>query len=249
MRRTQHGPAKFVVKDMKLGRQASVVHISLYQDDREEVVGYLSQTDIGTEQGPSFKTDWSLQPPAIPVDTSKFDIGGCDNWMEQKSMPFSKFRKSNARVRWYFPRQGQRFKSISDEWLCWSNGENFTQESIGFICDNFPLVVESYIKLKPYDIDTTSKNKDEEEKKSLNAARFWYPTLLLNLDVKKALPKEGVKYLFVRAQSKQIRNGRLDIEVTIMDEQGDLVALSHHVVLVVDAARNMATRRKQDEKL
>lgn len=250
MRRTQKGLAKFVVKEMKLGRQASVIHITLYQDDREEVVGYLSQTNLHTETGLSFPTDWSLQPPPLPADLSKFEDGGCPNWLEQKSMPFAEFRKAGNRMRWYFPRQGQQMRSISDQWVCWSSGQKFTQEALGFVCDNFPLVVESYIRDKPYDVAAQKKQTSPERKDKLNAARFWYPTLLLNLDIKKALPTAGAKYLFVRAQSKQIKNGRLDIEVTIMDEQHDLVAISHHVVLIVGSERNLSTRRKADsEKL
>ncbi|KAF2098600.1 hypothetical protein NA57DRAFT_39122 [Rhizodiscina lignyota] len=226
MRRTQKGPATFKVKDMKLGRQASVIHVSLVQDGREEVVGYLSNTNMHTEEGASFPTDWEMHPPPLPADHSKFEKDEDPHWIEQKRMPFAGFRKSSTRMKWFFPRKGQRLRSISDEWVRWSSGEKFSQESLGFVCDNFPLVVESYNKMTP--------------------ARFWYPTLLLNLDVKKALPPDGVDYLFVRAQSKQIKNGRHDIEVTILDEQGDLVALSHHVVLVVDSSRNLAERRKQD---
>jgi hypothetical protein len=70
----------------------------------------------------------------------------------------------------------------------------------------------------------------------------WYPTLLLNIDFKKSLPEEGVEWLFVRAESKQIKNGRMDIEVIILDEAGDVVALSHHVALAVSAERNVAKR-------
>jgi acyl-CoA thioesterase FadM len=67
--------------------------------------------------------------------------------------------------------------------------------------------------------------------------------VLLNLDVKKALPEEGVKYLHVRLQAKQIKNGRFDLEIVVMDEGGELVALSHHVCFAVSAARNTAARR------
>lgn len=73
---------------------------------------------------------------------------------------------------------------------------------------------------------------------------MWYPTLLLNLDIKKALPEEGVRWLFVRLQAKQIKNGRYDLEVLAMDTEGDLVALSHHVCFAVSAERNLAARRK-----
>lgn len=248
MRRTQLGPATFKVKDMKLGRQASVIHVSLYQGGREEVVGYLSNTNLTTEKGESFPTDWKLNPPLLPADFSKFASNTDENWERQENMPFLGFRKSSARLNWYFPRKGQQFKSISDEWIGWSTGEKMTQDSLGFVADAFPLVVESYIKERPYDITHDASGKLVQEK-APTAARFWYPTLLLNLDVVKALPPEGVDYLFVRAQTKRVLNGRLDIEVTILDEHGDLVALSHHVTLVVDASRNLAKRRTKDERL
>lgn len=73
-----------------------------------------------------------------------------------------------------------------------------------------------------------------------------FRAVLLNLDVKKALPAEGVRFLFVRLQAKQIKNGRYDLEIIIKDAKGDLVALSHHVVLAVSADRNTAARRKAD---
>lgn len=85
---------------------------------------------------------------------------------------------------------------------------------------------------------------DPKTGKNNLAAKFWYPTVLLNMDMKKALPEEGVEFLFVRTQAKKIRNGRFDLEVTIWDETGDVVVLSHHVCLVLSASRNTATRKR-----
>jgi len=67
--------------------------------------------------------------------------------------------------------------------------------------------------------------------------------VLLNIDFKKELPEEGVEWLFVRVQAKQIKNGRMDLEIVILDEEGDIVALSHHVALVLNAERNIAARK------
>lgn len=39
LRRTDIGNATFTVKDVKLGRQTSIVHVTLSQGEREEVVG------------------------------------------------------------------------------------------------------------------------------------------------------------------------------------------------------------------
>lgn len=98
------------------------------------------------------------------------------------------------------------------------------------------MPVEAFINdTNPYDV----KTKDGSTK----PARFWYPTVLLNIDFKKPLPEEGVEWLFVRVDTKQIKNGRMDLEVVILDEGGDIVALSQHVALAVGSERNIAARK------
>lgn len=239
LRRTQIGPATFVVKDVKLGRQTSVVHVTLLQDDREEVVGYITNSNIATEEGVSFSTAWKLQPAPPPADLSKFDSDEDAHWGERKQWPFADFRKATLNVRSWFPRAGQPAAGLVDEWLSLKNGENWTNESLGSVVDTFPQVIETYVMGDdPYSID----NEKNTASKS-GTAGFWYPTVLLNLDVKKALPQDGVKYLHVRLQAKQIKNGRFDLEIVVTDEVGDLVALSHHVCFAVSAARNTAARR------
>jgi len=148
-------------------------------------------------------------------------------------MPFATFRKAPTNVQFYFPRKGQLDRSIVDEWIRFSNGERFTMESLGYVADTFPQIVEAY--------------RDDLSIRPTNGKKwpsFWYPTLLLNLEIKKVLRPEGVEWLFVRVCAKQIKNGRMDLEVVIMDESGDLVALSQHVSLVVGAERNVAARGK-----
>ncbi|KAI7125523.1 hypothetical protein KC324_g17674 [Hortaea werneckii] len=110
----------------------------------------------------------------------------------------------------------------------------------------FPQIIENHtLGFDCYSVEFERQNSKEQQKKLMKGkATMWYPTLLLNLDVKKALPAEGVKFLFVRLQSKMIKNGRYDLEIIIKDAGGDLVALSHHVVLAVGAERNTAARRK-----
>ena len=199
------------------------------QDGREEVVGYVTNSNIDNEQGVSFDTAYELRPPRLTVDLSKLEQDADPNWTVQREMPFSKFRKASQKVKWHFPRDGQALQNIADEWLCFSDGTNFNNSSIGFVADMFPQIVEAY--------------RDQSQ------GPFWYPTLLLNLDVKKSLPPEGIKWLGIRVQVKKVKNGRMDIEVHVHDAEGELVALSHHVGFVLDAARNTATRRKTDTKI
>jgi acyl-Coa thioesterase superfamily protein/acyl-CoA thioesterase superfamily protein len=243
-RRTEIGTATFLVKDVKKGRQTSTIHIALTQNGHEEVIGYVTHANLEAEEGVTFPTGWSLEPAPLQADLSKFDVGNDTHWVEQKDMPFSSFRKASNRVRFFFPRKGQFLRSMSDQWICFRDGTKFTTESLGFVADMFPQVVESYRD----EDDPYAVNVNKVQKKKPMGARFWYPTVVLNLDIKKALPAEGVKWLFCRTRSKQIRKGRLDIEVVIMDEAGELVALSHHVTLVLSASRNLAARTRESSQ-
>ncbi|PMD24832.1 hypothetical protein NA56DRAFT_642645 [Hyaloscypha hepaticicola] len=245
LRRTQAGPAKFTVKDTKLGRQTSVIHITLSQGGREEVVGYVTNSNITAEVGVSFKTNYTLDPPPLPIDLSLVRQNQDDNWALIPEMPFASFRRATLKTDFYFPRQGQRTRDSADEWIRFSNGDRWTQTTLGYVCDMWPMPVEAFLHdQNPYDVSTIEGGKGTPA-----AARFWYPTLLLNLDVKKVLPEEGVEWLFVRVEAKQIKNGRMDLEIVIMDEGGELVALSHHVAFALGAERNLAKRKTDSSKI
>src|ERR1700761_7843603 len=118
-RRTEVGPAKFIVRDVKLGRQISSIHISLHQHGQEEVLGYLTHTNLNNEQGVSFPTGWKLEPlPSPMINSKQLSQGGDDYWVEQKEMPFPEFRRASNQVRFFFPKKGQPMKSINDQWIC-----------------------------------------------------------------------------------------------------------------------------------
>jgi hypothetical protein len=190
---------------------------------------------MDTESGVSFPTTWSLTPPPQPVNLSLLAQDKDENWARKGKLPFSGFRKATEKTQFHFPRGGQRSKSTADEWIRLTTGEKWTNASLGYVADMWPMPVEAYLhSYNPYDIANKDKSKP---------AKFWYPTLLLNLEIKKTLPEEGVEWLFVRVDTKQIQNGRLDLDIVVMDEGGEIVATSQHVAFVVDAERNLAERK------
>ena len=262
LRRSWNGAAVFTVSDLKLGRRTSTIHIALTQEEHEQqplVVGYLTQSNLDTEVGMSLDTAFALHPPPPPLSSIEALHQGSDpNWILSKKK-YSKFRKAGSHVKTYLPRNGQVGQALIDQWLRFENGDPFTQEAIGYLADTFPQIMESangqedlekemqQLRTGPTSRDAALHTVNVPERsgaglKRSQWAQFWYPTVLLNLDIKKVLPPEGIQWLFSRVRAKRIRNGRMDLEVIIMDDGGDIVALSTHTALIVDAERNMARK-------
>ncbi|TGJ78421.1 hypothetical protein E0Z10_g10347 [Xylaria hypoxylon] len=241
LRRTHAGPATFTVTDKKLGRQMSTIHISLTQDGREEVVAYLTNTNMIGESGLTLQTGWSPNPPlpAPPTDFAKLAAEGEDaNWVVLKDLPFPKLRKAVSRIKMHVPRNGQVQLNVIDEWVQFESSERFPMEGIGFVSDMWPQMMEGMVRRQQEAVGTKPPAKTGDGESDW----LWYPTLTLNLDIKKVLPPEGVEWLHVRVHSKHIKNGRYDYEVVIFDDTGDMVALSHHVAMVMEGSRNTAKR-------
>ena len=142
LRRTQEGPALFIVKDVKLGRQTSIIHVTLSQNGRDEVVGYITNSNMDTEDGVTLWTDWKLDPAPAAVDLALLNEDKDANWARQKDMPFASFRKATQKTQFHFPRGGQREKASGDEWIRLNSGERWTNTSLGYVADMW-LVIQS----------------------------------------------------------------------------------------------------------
>ncbi|GAB7337684.1 hypothetical protein MBLNU457_g2973t1 [Dothideomycetes sp. NU457] len=251
IRRTAVGPAEFTVTDTKLGRGTSTIHITLRQNNSDLVVGYLTHTNLLTASGVSFSTSWALSPPTPNVSLSALAGGKDEHWALRKAMPFASFRRASNHLAFHFPRKGQADASIADQWIRFRNpAQRFTNTSLGYVVDMFPQVME-VMPTWPHDQYSVATEEAQEgmsadaisrEEKKSSSAQWWYPTVLLNLDVKKKLPDEGLEWLFVRTRPKVVKDGRFDLEVIVMDEAGEVVALSHHVCMILSAGRNLAGR-------
>jgi hypothetical protein len=272
LRRTSVGDAIFTVQDVKLGSRISNLHITLSQpkhpgdhDLEDKAQGYITMSNIATEEGLSLDTEYSLaSPPALPAHLPTLAGHNLDqNYTIRAADPFPEFRRAAQNIQMFLVRpdrkDSSRPKSINDQWVRFSPNQvpngRWTNDALGFLVDMFPQIVESYINPESEEAAMSPQSQDQrrESIKKANAKGgrpFWYPTLVLNLDVKKLLPEEGVEWLFVRVRAKGIKNGRFDLDIEVWDEAGELVATSTHASLIVDASRNLAgrTRSKQTKK-
>lgn len=230
------------IHDLKLGRQTSTVHVTLEQHGRSEVVGYLTFTNLALESGVSLPTTWQPLPAPLPVMSFAALLENKDpNYVLVPNQ--WAFRRAAARFDVFYPRMGWSHpvgKGGLDHWLRFNSEELFTDDAIGLVADVALQVTEGYREDK--EALTNSGLMDEK-----GLSRLWYPTLVLNLERKKSLPPGGAEWLFTRVVAKVINKGRMDLEVLIMDQTFELVALSHHVCMIVDVSRNSAERGKGEK--
>lgn len=67
----------------------------------------------------------------------------------------------------------------------------------------------------------------------MRAKNMIQTTIFLQLEIKKKLPPEGVRWLYIRLETKVIQNGRQDLQLLCFDEGMDLVAIRTGVEQIV----------------
>lgn len=252
LRRTHAGPGLVTVSDVKLGSGISVVHAVFSQDQegksRVEVQGYVTHMNFIKESGLSIPIDpfGGLVPPPPPIDFAAVASTGADGkWLTQRDGKVATaYRKGMQHLVFIKPDPAASTPSSSsvadatgfaEQWVRFRPGGPgcptvpFVQEAIGYVVDMFPLAFRE------------SPHMTDAERK----APRWYPTVSLNLDVKRRIP-EGTEWLYVRAATVEMHKGRFDIEIVVLDQTGQVIALSNHVSLVLSAERNMAARKGKD---
>lgn len=256
--RTAIGPAILTVEEVKPGRSMTTLHVSLYQGNLlseapwittaaadgkpksdKVVVAYLTNRSIAAENGLSLPSGWSLEPRLlIPDDFSKLPDNQDPTWAPLDLIIQRKVA-AVQQLRFFYNRSTPITTKPDvpiDLWICTSNGEPFKAPALGFLVDATAAFIPELHRPRTKDAPAAAGGEFTRQ------SSFWYPTLAMNLEVKKALPKEGEQWLFVRSSSKQIYNGRFDVEIIVYDASGDLVALSHHVCMVVNGQKNTANR-------
>lgn len=266
LRRCAVGPCLMQVKDVKLGSRVSNLHLILYQNGNTSlpiVEGYLTMSNISTEDGLTLDTSYAPHPPPLPADLQLLRTTGSDaNYTLRHGEPFPNFRRAALNVQMYLVKPSSRPidrpKSVGDQWIRLTprkDGQRtpgaWTNDALGFLVDLFPQIVEQYVNPiaeQAAVVETDMDKLRDIVKNNEPKARYWYPTLSLNLDVKKLLPEEGVDLLFIRVKAKVIRNGRSDLDVEVWDQSGEMVACSTHASLVMDADRNLTRNGNGGEK-
>ncbi|KAJ5975293.1 hypothetical protein N7481_009000 [Penicillium waksmanii] len=260
LRRTAAGPAVMEVEDVKIGARTSTIHVKLLQPSEKKpdlleikVAGYITVSPPSAEVGISAHTGWTPQPaapsgsgPGGKIDFAALANGKDGEWIKLEP-PYPEFRRAAAQLELYGPGKGKTQQARSgsmaiDQWARFQPGGDvkgrWTDAAIPYLIDMFPMALDGFDT-----VSAEAEAKAKGEKVSEGKAKFWYPTVTLNVDMKKHLPAEGVEWLYSRIVTKVVRDGRTDLDVTVLDQNGEVIALSTQVGLVVSASRNIGTRK------
>ena len=194
--------------------------------------------DIHSAKGLCYPTEFTLSSHPPAVDLASLSRDSDPQWLSW-TYPWSpnSYLKAATHIRWFSPVNGSQHPSIIDLWLTpVARGDLFTNEMLGSIADHWAEALENYRPDSPFTtkrLASATKVSDTKLGTDAGAPPYKYPTSSLSMEIKKVLPLEGVQWLFLRAQAKEIKNGRLDAEIIIMDEKLELVAISHQVNFVV----------------
>lgn len=274
--RTAVGPAVVTIEDVKLAGQLSTLQLTLWQGgllprapwvtasvSRRTVLAYATCTNLRTFTGLSLPTGYSATAAAaLPAPLPDFGAleaaGDADDgaWEESKLLPSAMHMHSLRNWRFYLRRAGPLAPGVLDMWICLASGEPITQGALAYVIDSFPynmhtsLVTPELRKLLEAPQDRGKSQRKGQGQQNIGQANqnanVWLPTVVMNLEVKTKLPEEGVRWLAVRVTSKQIKDGRFDLEVLVRDVEGELVVLSHHVAMIVSMEKN--TRKSPSNK-
>ncbi|KAI9926994.1 hypothetical protein ASPWEDRAFT_73146 [Aspergillus wentii DTO 134E9] len=253
LRHTRVGPAIITIKDSKIGQRTSSIHVSLSQTrtkpgeaprEEEKLAGYITLGLESAEQGPIAKSSWTLHPPSAPgsradgsIDLAALANTGHDGrWIRY---PQRVYLSAHQHDEIYGPNDRVTLEEATmrtvDQWARFRPGgqlSRWTNESLMYLVDISPKGLE---RLGAMMMSATGSSGSWE----LDKGSLWYPTVTFNVDIKKPLPAEGVEWLYSRVETKTLRGGRADLDVVVLDEAGDLVAIASMVSLVVDATRNV----------
>ncbi|KAJ8133429.1 hypothetical protein O1611_g196 [Lasiodiplodia mahajangana] len=239
-------PAIIVIEDVKLSRRLSTLHMTLWQGgllphapwitpsvSRRAVLTYATFTDLraltGITETTGYETTAAAALPGLP-DFEVLKTNDADpSWQVSKLPKGSGSWRSLRNWKFYLPRAGPLTPGVLDMWICMASGENITSGALAYVADSFPYNLHSFL---------TPANQAEQARRDGQRGALWFPTLAMNLDIKMALPDKGVEWLAVRITSKQIKNGMFDLDISMRNVDGELVALSHHVAMIVSLERN-----------
>ncbi|KAI9713260.1 MAG: hypothetical protein M1820_001247 [Bogoriella megaspora] len=248
--------AQISFRDIHLGKSASTAQFTVIQNEKDCIAGMVN---LQVLDGYTFKTSWNLAPAPCEASIGHLSTDSDPRWVSYQC-PYHPegFRRVQSYVKFFVPLV-LKDPTYLDQWFTPSDpGDTFSNETIGFVADlSLPILDNFFGKdcsgSHEHILEVADQQKRDREMgihRVVDASSGAYEskgmimTMSSNIEIKKRLPPDGVKWLFMRAIAKQIKAGRLSMEVILLDENGDLVAVSSQVLPIIDLERQKRNKQR-----
>ncbi|EAW08473.1 thioesterase family protein [Aspergillus clavatus NRRL 1] len=221
------GPVAITCKILRRSSRKCVVSVELVRiraspapkPDPPATVGVFTYGDLSRERGLSQPSDPALTPPVPLRDTDCVPIDD----------PVVDATPVTRKLHWVAPRSanglwGHRLGGHHREvWLAFRDGS--------MIDDVLHLALLSDMPLQPAATHQPGFY-----------SRYALSTLCLSIEFKQR-PDPATRWVMIRSNSHMVSNGRYDVHLQILAENGDLLALSNHVLNIWDLRRGPAAAK------
>ena len=218
---------------------------------------YHSLADSDAHRGVTTDTGFALSPASTPVNLQRLESNSDDKWIIYH-VPYSK-PGSQPLAHWNLgmTKDGPVSLRVHDMWYCLHNSKNrITTIMLPLVADLYLRMADNYIPKSGFSyaacLDRATRSVDGDvSRDELEKATtiYWTATQSLNMDIVRQLPEEGVRWVLMRAEAKAIKDGRLVVEVNIMDEPMNLVAYGKGVDMLIPAQRWVDQNNREGAKI
>ncbi|KAK9418763.1 putative Thioesterase domain-containing protein [Seiridium unicorne] len=236
---------------LKLGATSSILQLQLSQNGQVKIHALATSTDFEKPLGPTVRTAWSLLPHPKPVpDFDRVKAHQPEpNWVPARLsgeiIPFT------SRMLILDPRGGFPFDGICDAWNGFQENEYMDSTYLAMMADTLPSMSDTLLRNGGlYDAHAFYDKAEvwarenpgvpaeitNSISEALQASTF-NQTISLDIVFKRRLPTKGIPWIFTRTATKMLDGGRMNVDVTICNQDMELLCESHQLVLVLEAQR------------
>ena len=259
--------SSITVTDLKAGAITSTIQLVLSQKGKARAIAIATSINFDTPVGPSSEAGWRPSPSLKP--TPRFDrvlAGQPDgNWIPAclagEVIPFTK------RLIVLHPREGHIVDGVLDLWNGFRTPEGDEEPmdatQLALLTDTIPWLSDTLLRNGGlYDAHTSwaQMTKWSEEQpgktvqltnslKDLMRAEIFNNTVTLDIEFKRRVPSEGLRWTFTRAATRMIEGGRMDLDLTICNEDLEIMCLARQVILALDAKKRFGGTGKKQSTL
>ncbi|KAK8023698.1 hypothetical protein PG993_011764 [Apiospora rasikravindrae] len=231
--------------------------VELSQKGEIKAFALVTSTNFDRPLGPTVSTAWNLLPPPRPKpDFDRVLKHEPDpNWVPAiysgEVIPFT------GRILVLNPREGLPVDGICDAWNGFEGEERIDSTTLAFMTDLIPSMSDTLLRnggiYDAHAFQAKARQWADENpgvpaplKNSLAdamKAATLNQTAMLDVEFKRRLPPAGLQFVFMRTTTKMLLDGRMDTDLTVHDENMEILCTSRQVILVLEAGRKFRKGR------